>query len=108
MSGATEAGYRPFQYVATWPLSCRRTLGGMTSDSNRAAGFTVEFEGTFGTGSRASRCSQFLPFRDFDITGQDVTRVIELEDVWRVRRTSRVTLAFGTFDDDAHGAASIV
>ncbi|CDX38377.1 hypothetical protein MPLSOD_330006 [Mesorhizobium sp. SOD10] len=68
----------------------------------------VEFKCTFGTGSRASRCSQFLLFRNFDVTGQDVTGVIELEDVWRVRRASRVTLAFGILDDDAHGAASIV
>lgn len=80
----------------------------MTSDSTRAAGFTVNFKCTFGAGSRASRCGQFLLFSDFNVTGQDVTRVIELEDVWSVRRASRVTLAFGILDDDAHGAASIV
>lgn len=76
----------------------------MGSGSTCSAGCTVEFQRMFRARSRASRGRQFLLFRNLNVTEQDVTGVIKLEYVRRLRRTSRVTLAFGILDDDAHGA----
>lgn len=89
--------------AATWFKPPDSRLNAVSSRASAS-----EFQRTFRTGSRASGCRQFLPFRNFNVTRQDVTVIIEFEDVRRLRRASRVALAFGLLDDDAHGAASIV
>lgn len=97
------------QCAATWSIPFKpATLDLNDLLFNPRSRCTVEFQRTFRAGSRAPRCRQFLPFRNFNVTRQDVALVIKLEDVRRLRRASRVTLAFGILDDDAHGAASIV
>ncbi len=68
----------------------------------------VDFQRTFWAGPRGSERKQLLRLRNLDVTGQDGAFIVKLKDAGRLRPAARVTLAFGSMDDDAHGAVSIV
>jgi hypothetical protein len=88
--------------IGRWPVA----MNG--SPSSRSAGVLDDRQSTFGAGVETFDCSIFEFRRDDYLLGNNIALVVQLEQFWCLRGTTRVTLALPLIDLDSqsHGSES--